>query len=265
MGAAGESKFGVPRERLSEAYAEAKRRGAKCFGIHGMTCANELEVASAARAAEDLIETALLVEKSAGIRFEYINFGGGLGVPYRPEEEAFDFGKFAGAIRSALEAAFPNRRLRILMECGRYVTAPHGILVARVVNRLRKEREIVGLDASMSALMRPGFYRTAYHHVSLPFAGPRAQIVADVVGSLCENIDRFAVDRPLPDPVEGDIVYIHDTGAHGHAMGFTYNGRLRPAELALTESGDVLEIRRPESYEDYTGTVRWQPNVLLRA
>ena len=138
-------------------------------------------------------------------------------------------------------------------------------MVARVINRLRKEREIAGLDASMSALMRPGFYRTAYHHISLPFAGQRPEVHVDVVGGLCENVDRFAINRPMPNPAEGDLVVIHDTGAHGHSMGFTYNGRLRPAELLLTEAGEVLEIRRPERFEDYVATVRFEPRrVAMR-
>lgn len=259
MGGLGDSKFGVPRSTLANAFAEARDRGAKRFGIHGMTCANELNVSHAVDAANDLIMTAADVERKADVVFEYINFGGGLGIPYRPEDEAFDFETYATAIRVALSEAFPTRRPQILMECGRYVTGPHGVLVARVVNRTRKEREIVGLDACMSALMRPGFYRTAYHHISLPFAMNRKSVEVDVVGSLCENVDRFAVNRMLPDPREGDLVFIHDTGAHGHAMGFTYNGRLRPAELLLSAGGEVVEIRRAEMFEDYVATVRWKP------
>lgn len=155
-----------------------------------------------------------------------------------------------------MRTAFRGRRVRILTELGRVVTGPHGVLVARVVNRLDKGRAIVGLDASMSALMRPGFYASAWHHVSLPFAeAGRPTVVADVVGSLCENIDRFAVGREMPDPREGEIVYLHDTGAHGAAMGFTYNGRLRPAELLLLPDDRVLEIRRPETFADYMATV----------
>ena len=259
MGGTEGSKFGVPREKLIDAYAEAQRRGATRFGIHGMSCANELNVGNAVRAAQDLVDLASKIHKALGISFDYINFGGGLGIPYRLDDQPFNFGEYASAIRTAITAAFPSQRPRVLMECGRYVTGPHGILVARVINRVRKEREIAGLDASMSALMRPGFYKTAYHHITLPFAEQRPRVVVDVVGSLCENIDRFAVARQLPDPKEGDIVYIHDTGAHGHAMGFTYNGRLRPAELMLTETGDVVEIRRAETFEDYVATVQWKP------
>lgn len=259
MGSVGQSKFGVPLSRLPEAYISARQRGATRFGIHGMTCANELQVNRAICASNDLVATAAMVEREANITFEYINFGGGLGIPYRPEEVPFDFSAYANAISTALIKTFPGRRPRILMECGRYVTGPHGVLVAQVVNRTYKEREIVGLDASMSALMRPGFYRNAYHHITLPLAGKRADKRVDVVGSLCENVDRFASNRLLPNPIEGDLVYVHDTGAHGHAMGFTYNGRLRPPELLLTEAGDVVEIRRPETFEDYVATVRWQP------
>ena len=265
MGSSGDSKFGVPRRALAGAYAEARRRGAACFGIHGMTCANELDVATAVRAAEDLVAAAAMVEREIGIELEYVNFGGGIGIPYRPGELPFDFDAYARAIVSALAGAFPRRRPRALMECGRCVSGPHGVLVTRVVNRVRKEREIAGVDASMSALMRPGFYKAAYHHVTLPFAGPRPEVVVDVVGSLCENIDKFAIERRMPDPAEGDIVYVHDTGAHGHAMGWTYNGRLRPAELAMTASGEVLEIRRAETFDDYVATVRWEPVPVRRA
>ena len=262
MGGAEGSKFGVPREEIVDAYREALRRGASRFGIHGMACANELDVGKAICAAQDLVEFAAVISKTLGITFDYINFGGGLGIPYRLEDKPFNFGEYALAIRTAIAEAFPGQRLRVLMECGRYVSGPHGILVSCVINRMKKEREIAGLDASMSALMRPGFYREAYHHITLPFSSQRPKVVVDVVGSLCENIDRFAVARTLPDPREGDIVYIHDTGAHGHSMGFNYNGRLRPAELMLTGAGDIVEIRRPETYGDYVATVQWEPVPL---
>jgi diaminopimelate decarboxylase/decarboxylase len=263
MGDATHTKFGVPREELVDVYREARRRGATRFGIHGMTCANELDVDRAARAAVDVIELGAQVASAAGIELDYINVGGGLGIPYRPEDKPLDFTVYADAILQARRRCFPGSTPRILMECGRYVTGPHGVLVARVINRSRKAREIVGLDASMSALMRPGFYG-AYHHLSLPFVSGRPDVRVDVVGALCENMDKFAVDRPLPDPREGDIAVMHDTGAHGHAMGFTYNGRLRPAELLLTDDGDVVEIRRAETFEDYLATARWQPEPVLR-
>jgi diaminopimelate decarboxylase len=259
------SKFGVPADDLAACYAEARRLGARRFGIHGMTCANELDTSRAIRAAEDSFDVAQKSAELAGIEFEYINVGGGLGIPYRPGDQEFDFERFAAAIMSNLERRYGRNPPSVLMECGRYVTGPHGVLVARVVNRCIKTKEIAGLDASMSALMRPGFYRNAYHHVTLPFAQGRREVTVDVVGSLCENIDKFAVDRPLPDPAEGDIVLIHDTGAHGHAMGFTYNGRLRPAELLLTAEDDVVEIRRAETFDDYVATVPREPRTVRGA
>jgi diaminopimelate decarboxylase len=265
MGSADHSKFGVPPRQLAAAYRAAQARGVRRFGLHGMTCANELNVDRAICAATDLLDVASMIETEVGIEFEYVNFGGGLGIPYRPQDAAFDFGRYAAAIRQALTQRFPQRSVRVLLELGRIITGPHGVLVARVINRLSKERQIAGLDASMSALMRPGFYRTAYHHVSLPFAHGRPEVRIDVVGSLCENIDRFATDRLLPDPAEGDLAIIHDTGAHGHSMGFTYNGRLRPAELLLTGSEGVLEIRRPERFEDYVATVRFEPRQVAVA
>ncbi len=264
MGDPVRSKFGVPVEQIVDAYRAARRRGATRFGIHGMTCANELDLDRAVRAAVAVVEAGARVCAEAGVELDYINVGGGLGIPYRPEDRPLDFAAYADAIVAALHRHFGARPPRILMECGRYVTGPHGVLVTRVVNRCRKGRDIIGLDASMSALMRPALYG-AYHHVSLPFSTGRRQARFDVVGSLCENTDKFAVDRLLPEPDEGDIAVLHDTGAHGHAMGFTYNGRLRPAELMLTGAGDVVEVRRAESFEDYLATARWQLEPVLGA
>ncbi|MGW7489018.1 diaminopimelate decarboxylase [Streptomyces sp. NPDC054786] len=263
MGDAAHTKFGVPADELVEVYREARRRGATRFGVHGMICANELDLERASRAAVDVIELGARVAAEAGIELDYVNVGGGLGIPYRPEDKPLDFGAYADAIVQARRRCFGNSRPRILMECGRYVTGPHGVLVTRVINRMHKAREMAGVDASMSALMRPGFYG-AYHHFSLPFAAGRPEVEVDVVGALCENMDKFAIGRTVLDPAVGDIALIHDTGAHGHAMGFTYNGRLRPAELLLTESGDIVEIRRAESFDDYLATARWQPRTVVR-
>lgn len=265
MGDAARTKFGVPADELADAYRAARRRGATRFGIHGMICANELDVERASRAAVDVIELGARVAAEAGITLDYVNVGGGLGIPYRPEDRPLDFRAYADAVLGARRRCFPDGPApRILMECGRYVTGPHGVLVTQVINRARKGRDIVGVDASMPALMRPGFYG-AYHHVSLPFATGRPEGVFDVVGSLCENMDKFAVDRVLPEPREGDILLVHDTGAHGHAMGFTYNGRLRPAELLLTPGDEVVEIRRAEEFADYVATARWRPEPVLGA
>ncbi|MDX3105781.1 diaminopimelate decarboxylase [Nonomuraea angiospora] len=256
MGDAAHSKFGVPVRELAGAYADAVARGARRFGIHGMTCANELDTGRAARAAADVIRHGARVAEAVGIELEYVNVGGGLGIPYHEDDKPIDFTAYADEILATREELFGPGGPRILTEIGRYVTGPHGVLVTRVINRCRKGHEIVGLDASMSSLMRPAMYG-AYHHISLPFAEGRELGRFDVVGALCENLDKFAIDRELPEPRDGDIALIHDTGAHGHAMGFTYNGRLRPAELMLTDGGDVVEIRRAETYDDYIATVRW--------
>ncbi|TYB69200.1 diaminopimelate decarboxylase [Nonomuraea sp. PA05] len=264
MGSAAHSKFGVPVHELAGAYADAVARGARRFGIHGMTLANELDTGRAARAAADVIRIGARIADRIGIGLAYVNVGGGLGIPYREDDKPIDFTAYAEEIVAAKEEYFGSGGPRILTEIGRYVTGPHGVLVTRVINRCRKGHEIAGLDASMSSLMRPALYG-AYHHISLPYAKGRPLGRFDVVGALCENLDKFAIDRELPEPRDGDIALVHDTGAHGHAMGFTYNGRLRPAELMLTDGGDVVEIRRAETYDDYTATVRWEAPVRTGA
>lgn len=259
------TKFGVPKDQILEAYKEAIKRGVKKFGIHGMSCANELNVHKAINFAEELIGIVKWIQDELNINFTYINFGGGMGIPYYPEDTPFNFQAYAEAIEEMLASAFDNKP-KIIMECGRYVTGPHGVLVAEVINRVKKERDIVGINASMSDIMRPGFYKTAYHHITLPEVNEnsREEKIVDVVGPLCENMDRFAIDRKITNPQIGDIVLIHDAGAHCHAMGFNYNGRLRPAELMLNEANEVVEIRRAETYNDYTSTVQWNPKTVLK-
>lgn len=264
MGDSVHTKFGVPVEELAQAYAMAQRRGVTRFGIHGMFCANEMSVDRLIQAASDVIRVGAQICAATGIQMEYVNVGGGLGIPYREGELALDFRAYAEAVIAARSRWFPDYRPRIIMECGRYVTGPHGVLVTRVINRTRKGRDLIGLDASMSALMRPAFYG-AYHHISLPFTTASSEVPFDVVGGLCENMDRFAIGRSLPEPSIGDIAVIHDTGAHGHSMGFTYNGRLRPAELLLTSCGSVVEIRRAETFEDHLATARLRPEPVLAA
>lgn len=254
MGDSTQSKFGVPIEELEQVYGDAKRRGATRFGIHGMMCANELDVSKALAAAVTVISTAAVLGRCLDINFEFINIAGGLGIPYLPDAQPFDFELYAQGIKDAVKSHFGSYLPRIVMECGRYVTGPHGVLVSKVVSRMHKGKEIVGLDASMSSLMRPALYG-AYHHVSFPYVTSDENLRCDVVGSLCENFDKFAVDRVIPDVKPGDIALVHDTGAHGHSMGFTYNGRLRPAELMLLDDNSVVEIRRAETFDDYIATV----------
>ncbi len=261
MGDSQATKFGVAREDLAIAYKKAKTLGAERFGIHGMMCANELDLAHLILAAENIISVAAQVAREADVEFEYINLGGGIGIPYFEQDKAIDFGLYADNILSALQSQFPMRPPKILMECGRYVSGPHGVLITKVINHCKKGREIIGVDASMSSLMRPAMYG-AYHHITFPMASSSAaqESEVDVVGSLCENMDKFARTRRLPAVDVGDIALIHDTGAHGHAMGFTYNGRLRPAELMMMPNDEVICIRRAETLQDYLATV--SPGVL---
>jgi diaminopimelate decarboxylase len=212
-----------------------------------------------------MLDWARRLGREEGIRFEFINIGGGLGIPYKLEERPLDIEALGAGVASLVDAfaADHGHRPRIFTESGRYMTGPHGVLVARVINRKETYRTHIGLDASMSALMRPGMYG-AYHHIDIvPADGSaRAEEVVDVVGSLCENNDKFAIQRRLPLAAEGDLAVIHDTGAHGHSMGFNYNGRLRPKELMLRADGSVELIRRAETQADHFATLQFQPDRL---
>jgi diaminopimelate decarboxylase len=255
-----ESKFGCTRSQVLEGYRRCRELGARHFGLHAMIVSNELLVQSLWDTARMLFELAVEVQRELGIRIEFINLGGGIGVGYRPTDTEIDLAEFGqGVYRLYNEILVPAGLdpLRILMENGRAMTGPFGYLVTTVTNVKETYKRYVGVDATMANLMRPGMYG-AYHHISVvgkenaPSGPP-----VDVVGSLCENNDKFAIDRPLP-PVEvGDLLVIHDAGAHGHAMGFQYNGRLRGAELLLETKGTVRQIRRAETLEDYFATVRF--------
>ena len=207
--------------------------------------------------AEILFDLMSEVSKTVGIDFEFANLGGGIGIPYRPEQEPVDFEKVGAGIREVYErhVAAGLAPFKIYFECGRVITGPYGWLVARVRHIKKTYRTYVGLDACMANLMRPALYG-AYHHITV--AGKEqapATMVCDVTGSLCENNDKFAVQRALPETAPGDLLIIHDAGAHGHAMGFQYNGKLRSAELLLKEDGSVKQIRRAETLADYFATL----------
>lgn len=261
-----EAKFGLRDDQVIEAYRRARARGATRFGLHTMICSNELNYKQMVSTAKLLLNVVARVSQELSITFEFINLGGGIGIPYRPQEEPFDIESLGTEIREVLDE-FVSRNGRpapkIFLESGRYMTGPHGVLVTRVINRFSKWREYVGVDACMSALMRPALYAHAYHHITVLDANDRPHEVVDVVGSLCENSDKFAQQRLLPKVDEDDIMIIHDTGAHGHSMGFNYNGRLRPKELLLTEDGDVELIRREEEFErDYFSTLSFNRQML---
>ncbi len=261
-----EAKYGFTREQLFAGYRLLRDRGARRFGLHTMVASNELDPQYFIDTARLLFDLAVDLSRELGITFEFINLGGGIGIPYRPEQDAVDLEGVGEGIRAAYQERLIGRShpdLRIYMECGRMVTGPYGYLVSRVLHLKKTYKNYVGLDACMANLMRPALYG-AYHHISV--LGKTSQphtMRYDVTGSLCENNDKFAIDRLLPDVAVGDWVVIHDAGAHGHAMGFQYNGKLRSAELLLREDGTVVEIRRAETLDDYFATLDFDAAAAL--
>jgi len=259
------SKYGVAHEQVIQAYKTARALGARRFGLHTMLISNELSYAYMVETAAMLLEVAEWVSQELRIGFNFINLGGGMGIPYQPGQAPLDIDSMAGEI-SDLFLNFKKRNgfvPRFFMESGRYMTGPHGVLVTTAINKKDIYRKYIGVDASMSALMRPAIYG-AYHHITVIGKQPTRHFEkVDVVGSLCENNDKFAIQRLLPEIQDGDWLLIHDTGAHGHAMGFNYNGRLRPKELLLRSNGTVELIRREETVEDYFATLNFTPQMLL--
>jgi diaminopimelate decarboxylase len=253
-----EAKYGLTRPQLFEAYASARKKGSKRFGLHTMVASNELKLEFFVETARMLFDLAIELAEKLGVRLEFVNLGGGIGIPYRPEQKAVDL----EALGQAVKALYDERirpaglhPLRVCMENGRCITGPYGFLVTRAIHEKCTYKKYVGVDACMANLMRPGMYG-AYHHITvLGKEHAPANSMVDVVGSLCENNDKFAIDRMLPNVDVGDILVIHDSGAHGHSMGFQYNGKLRCAELLLREDGTVQQIRRAETIDDYFATL----------
>ncbi len=256
-----EAKYGVSHGQLLEAYRGARERGARRFGLHTMLASNECNHTYMVETARMLLERVEWISAELDIAFEFINIGGGLGIPYKPGSEGLDIRSMAAEI-AGLFRDFEARHgyaPRLYMESGRFMTGPHGALVVKAINRKQIYRTYVGVDACMSALMRPGMYG-AYHHISVLGKDGGGDVV-DVVGSLCENNDKFAIQRDLPRIEDGDLLCIHDSGAHGSAMGFNYNGKLRPKELLLRCDGAVELVRREESIEDYLATLNFEPDL----
>ncbi len=259
-----EAKYGVTHDQIIRAYEKAMKRGARRFGMHTMLASNELNYQYMVETTAMILDTVDQVAASLNIRFDFINIGGGFGIPYRPEEATINIKALAAEAKSLMEKFKTDHGWapRLVMESGRYMTGPHGVLVTKVINHKDIYRKYVGVDASMSSLMRPGMY-DAYHHVHIVGKESSSDTeVVDVVGSLCENNDKFAVQRDLPKTCLNDLVVIHDTGAHGHAMGFNYNGNLRPKELLLREDGSIELIRREEMLEDYFRTLTFEEKIL---
>lgn len=253
-----EAKYGFTRDQLFEGYRICRDKGLKRFGIHTMVASNELDAQYFVETAELLFELVVQISHALNIRFEFINIGGGIGIPYRPEQERIDLAAMNRGIKEKYEKIIKTSGLapiKLFTECGRYITGPYGYLVSRVLHIKDTYKKFAGLDACMANLMRPALYG-AYHHITVVGKERKARdFIYDVTGSLCENNDKFAIDRELPQLTPGDIVVIHDAGAHGFAMGFNYNGKLRSAELLLREDGSVLPIRRAETVDDYFATL----------
>lgn len=253
-----EAKYGLTREQLFEAYRIMRDKGVKRFGLHTMIASNELNPHYFVETAEMLYDLVVEISEALGIRFEFINIGGGIGIPYRPGEWPVNLRVISDGVQKAYESKIVANGLgpvKLYMENGRMITGPYGYLIATVSHKKDIYKQYVGLDACMANLMRPALYG-AYHHITvvgkenLPY-----DHTYDVTGSLCENNDKFAIDRSLPLTEVGDRVVIWDTGAHGWAMGFQYNGKLRSPEVSRQEAFMYRLIRRGETVDDYLATI----------
>lgn len=253
-----EAKYGLTREQMFEGYRRALAKGIKRFGLHTMVISNELSLDGLLLNARIVFELAADITKELGINFEFINLGGGIGIPYKLDHQAVSYPALGAGVQELYQEILVPAgldRVAIAYESGRAITGPFGYLVSTVLHKKNTYKEYVGLDSCMADLMRPALYGS-YHHITVMGKenAPRDRIY-DITGSLCENNDKFAIDRKLPEIAIGDRVIIHDTGAHGHAMGFNYNGKLRSAELLLTTDGSVKQIRRAETLDDYFATL----------
>jgi diaminopimelate decarboxylase len=262
MDSPAEAKYGFTKEQLRAGFPLLRKKGARVFGLHAFLASNTLGHAYYPALARLLFETAVWLKEETGIALSFINLSGGVGIAYRPEETPNDIARIGALVREAYEeipASAGLAGLRLCTELGRFMLGPHGCLVATALHSKEIHKRYIGLDACAADLMRPAIYG-AYHHITVSGKEDRpADRVYDITGSLCENNDKFAVDRALPEIEKGDLIVIHDTGAHGYAMGYNYNGKLRSAELLLRADGAVRLIRRAERPADYFSTLSVTP------
>ncbi len=261
MGHLYDSKFGMTPVQIIEAFSILKSKGVKHFGIHAMLASCSLNEEYYPRLANELFTFALKIKEILNINIEFIDLSGGIGIPYKPDEGKVDIFAIGEGVREVYDRIVKPAGLEIALytEMGRYITGPYGYLVSKAIHHKHIYKEYIGLNASCCDLMRPAMYG-AYHHITV--MGKENEIPVgkfDVVGSLCENNDKFAVDRELPLVEVGDYITIHDAGAHGHSMGYNYNGKLRCAELMLKPDGNVELIRRAQTAEDYFSTLDIDP------
>ena len=273
MGHQYDTKFGMKPDQLMEAYADLREKGVKHFGLHAMLSSCSLNQRYYPNLARELFTMVLRIHKILGINIEFVDFSGGIGIPYRPEEKAIDMKKIGKDVRKVYDEILTANglKVRIYTEMGRYITGPYGYLLTTAIGKKHIYKEYIGVDASACNLMRPAMYE-AYHNIRvLGKEDAEEELTADVVGSLCENNDKFAINRGLPEIDLGDILVIEDAGAHGHSMGYNYNGKLRSAELMMHRDHSVTCIRRAQTPEDYFGTLDVDPefkeaseNCILR-
>ena len=253
----GDSKYGMTEEQLFDAYRVLMEKGAKHFGLHAFLASNTVTNAYYPMLAKVLFEVAVRLKKETGADIRFINLSGGVGIPYRPDQEPNDIRAIGEGVRRVYEEVLVPAGMgdvAIYTELGRFMMGPYGCLVTKAIHKKHIHKEYIGCDACAVNLMRPAMYG-AYHHITvMGKEDAPADHVYDVTGSLCENNDKFAVDRALPKIDRGDLLVIHDTGAHGFAMGYNYNGKLKSAELLLKEDGTVQLIRRAETPKDYFAT-----------
>ena len=260
MDTPGDSKYGLTRPQMTEAFLRLKELGAEEFGIHAFLASNTISNEYYPALAAILFRLAVELKEETGCHITFINLSGGVGVPYRPEQSANDISVIGEGVRKAFEEILVPAGMgdvSLCTELGRFMLAPYGHLVTRAIHEKHTHKEYIGVDACASNLMRPAIYG-AYHHITvMGKESAPCDHKYDVTGALCENCDKFAIDRMLPKIEKGDLLVIHDTGAHGHAMGYQYNGRLRSAEVLLCEDGSTRLIRRAETPEDYFATAIW--------
>lgn len=253
----GDAKYGMTREQLTEAYKRLMAKGVKHFGLHAFLASNTVTNDYYPELARILFKVAVELKEETGASIEFINLSGGVGIAYRPGQPQNDIMEIGEGVRRAYEEVLVPAgmgNVRLYTEMGRYMLAPYGALISRVIHQKHIYKEYIGLDACAANLMRPAIYG-AYHHITvMGKENAPCDHKYDVTGGLCENNDKFAIDRMLPEINIGDLVFIHDAGAHGFAMGYNYNGKLRSAELLLKEDGSVEMIRRAETPADYFAT-----------
>ena len=254
----GDAKYGMTRPQLTEAYKRLKDLGVKEFGLHAFLASNTVSNEYYPELARILFQVAVEIKEETGIELSFINLSGGIGIPYTPDKEPNDIFVIGEGVRKAFEEVLVPAGLgdvKIFTELGRYILAPNGHLVTRAIHEKHTHKEYIGVDACAANLMRPAIYG-AYHHITVMGKEKEpCDHMYDITGSLCENNDKFAVDRMLPKIDKGDLLVIHDTGAHGFSMGYNYNGRLRSAEILLKEDGTTKMIRRAETPQDYFATL----------